>query len=625
MDQYQTYIHRSRYARYLDDKQRRETWDETVDRYIQFWVDEGKLKQSATITEELREAIYNLDIMPSMRCMMTAGEALRRDNVAGYNCSYLPIDSPRSFDELMYILLCGTGVGFSVERDYVSKLPEVADELYETDTTIIVSDSKIGWASAFRELISLLYAGKIPRCDLTRIRPKGARLKTFGGRASGPQPLSDLFNYAVELFRGATGRKLTSLECHDLVCKIADIVVVGGVRRSALISLSNVTDQRLQGAKNGQWWLTHGHRALSNNSAAYTEKPAYETYLKEITSLYESKSGERGIFSRVAATNVAARNGRRDTDNIAFGTNPCSEIILRPYQFCNLSEVVVRAEDTEATLANKVRLAAVLGTLQATLVDFRYLRNIWKRNTEEEALLGVSLTGIMDSTLTNGTDKKVTAKLLRDLKDVAIKTNSDYARDFGINPSAAITCVKPSGTVSQLVDSSSGIHPRFASAYRRNVRADDKDPLAIRMVEAGFPYERDITNPNNLVFGFPIKAPKGAVTTKDMGALEQLELWKIYQDNWCEHKPSMTCYYTDDNFLAVAQWVWDNFDSISGISFLPYDDHVYQQAPYEEVDNETYKRLVKEMPKGFEWDFEELEDNTEGMQTLACVSGVCEL
>ena len=620
MDEYQTYIHKSRYARYLDDEQRRETWGETVARYMDYWDLEDK-----KLYKELYDAIYNMDIMPSMRCMMTAGEALERDNVAGYNCSYLPIDSPRSFDELMYILLCGTGVGFSVERNYVNKLPEVADEFHETDTTIVVSDSKIGWASAFRELISLLYAGKIPKCDLTRVRPKGARLKTFGGRASGPQPLSDLFNYTVDAFKSAAGRKLTSLECHDLVCKIADIVVVGGVRRSALISLSNVTDQRLQSAKNGQWWLTHGQRALANNSAVYTEKPAYETYLKEITSLYDSKSGERGIFSRVAATNVAARNGRRDTDGIDFGTNPCSEIILRPYQFCNLSEVVIRADDTEETLANKVRLATILGTLQATLTDFRYLRNIWKRNTEEEALLGVSLTGIMDSKLTNGTDKELTATLLKGLRDVAIKTNTDYARKLGINPSAAITCVKPSGTVSQLVDSSSGIHPRFAGTYRRNVRADDKDPLAARMVESGFPYERDITNNNNLVFGFPIKAPKGSVVTTDMGAIEQLELWKIYQDNWCEHKPSMTCYYTDDNFLAVAQWVWDNFDNISGISFLPYDDHVYQQAPYEEIDDATYKELVKSMPKGFDWNFEELEDNTEAMQTLACTNGVCEL
>lgn len=622
-DQYSTYIHKSRYARYLTEEKRRETWDETVNRYIQFFKDRDQLK--GTEAKDLYNAIFNMEVVPSMRCMMTAGPALERDNVAGYNCSYLPIDSPRSFDELMYILLCGTGVGFSVERDYVNKLPEVADEFHETDSTIIVSDSKIGWASSFRELVSLLYAGKIPRCDLTRVRPKGARLKTFGGRASGPQPLSELFNFTVDLFRKAAGRKLTSLECHDLVCKIADIVVVGGVRRSALISLSNVTDQRMQGAKSGQWWVADGQRALANNSAVYTEKPAFSTFLGEMLSLYESKSGERGIFSRVAAQNVAARNGRRDHEQ-DFGTNPCSEIILRPYQFCNLSEVVVRSDDTAATLKEKVKKATILGTLQSTLTDFRYLRKIWKHNTEEEALLGVSLTGIMDSQLTNGTDPTKLSKLLDELRSVAIETNRTWAKKLGVSPSAAITCVKPSGTVSQLVNSASGIHPRYASYYVRTVRADNKDPLATAMQDAGFPCEVDITNPHNLVFSFPIAAPKGSITAKDMGALEQLELWQIYQDHWCEHKPSMTCYYTEDEFLEVAQWVWENFDSISGISFLPYEDHVYQQAPYQEIDYHTYLEVKKNMPKSFDWDsIEELEDNTEGQQQLACTAGVCEL
>ena len=619
MDQYQQFIHKSRYARYLDDENRRETWQETVDRYIDFW----DIKDTET-KESLRTAVFNMDIMPSMRCMMTAGDALTRDNVAGYNCSYLPIDSPRCFDELMYILLCGTGVGFSVERNYVNKLPEVSDGFFDTESTIVVSDSKIGWASAFRELISLLYAGKIPKCDLTRIRPKGARLKTFGGRASGPQPLSDLFNYTVGLFRGAKGRKLTSLECHDLVCKIADVVVVGGVRRSALISLSNVTDQRMKGAKNGQWWNTTGHRALANNSAAYTEKPAFETFLSEINSLYESKAGERGIFSRVAAKNIVERSGRRDPDH-EFGTNPCSEIILRPYQFCNLSEVIVRADDTPKTLKEKVRLATILGTLQSSLVDFRYLRNVWKKNTEEEALLGVSLTGIMDSNLTSGADTSKLKSLLSSLKETAIETNIKWAKVFNVNPSTAITCVKPSGTVSQLVDSSSGIHPRFSSHYIRTVRADNKDPLAQAMVESGYPVEEDVTNPHNLIFSFPVAAPKGSITVKDMGAMEQLKLWKIYQDYWCEHKPSMTCYYNNENFLEVSQWVWDNFDTISGISFLPEQDHVYQQAPYQEINKASYNELKKRMPKDFDWNIEEMVDNTEGMQTLACTNGVCEL
>ena len=621
MDQYQQYIHKSRYARYLDDENRRETWEETVMRYVSFWGNELSTEDKG----ELYTAILNMEVMPSMRCMMTAGPALARDNVAGFNCSYLPIDSPRSFDELMYILLNGTGVGFSVERDYVNQLPEVADTFHDTESTIVVSDSKIGWASSFRELISLLYAGKIPKCDLTRVRPAGARLKTFGGRASGPQPLADLFNFSVELFKGAAGRKLTSLECHDLVCKIADIVVVGGVRRSALISLSNVTDNRMANAKNGEWYLTNGQRALANNSAVYSERPDFDTYSSEMKRLYESKSGERGIFSRIAAQKVAAKNERRDATH-KFGTNPCSEIILRPYQFCNLSEVIVRANDTEDTLKYKVKIATILGTLQSTMTDFRYLRNIWKKNTEEEALLGVSLTGIMDCKLTNGsTGEEATGKLLRMLRSTAVETNKEWAKKLGVNESAAITCVKPSGTVSQLTDSASGIHPRFSDYYLRTVRADKKDPLATAMIEAGFPHEEDIMNSSNWVFSFPQKAPAKAVTVEDMGAMEQLKLWKIYQDHWCEHKPSMTCYYNDDNFFSVCQWIWENFDSVSGISFLPEADHVYKQAPYQKIDKDTYLKLSKDMPKRFNWNIEEKDDNTEAMQTLACVSGVCEI
>ena len=619
MDQYQQYIHKSRYARYLDDENRRETWEETVMRYVSFWGNELSTEDKG----ELYTAILNMEVMPSMRCMMTAGPALARDNVAGFNCSYLPIDSPRSFDELMYILLNGTGVGFSVERDYVNQLPEVADTFHDTESTIVVSDSKIGWASSFRELVSLLYAGKIPKCDLTRVRPAGARLKTFGGRASGPQPLADLFNFSVEMFKGAAGRKLTSLECHDLVCKIADIVVVGGVRRSALISLSNVTDNRMANAKNGEWYLTNGQRALANNSAVYSERPDFDTYSSEMKRLYESKSGERGIFSRIAAQKVAAKNERRDATH-KFGTNPCSEIILRPYQFCNLSEVIVRPNDTEDTLKYKVKIATILGTLQATMTDFRYLRNIWKKNTEEEALLGVSLTGIMDCKLTNGSTAGLD-KLLDTLRQVAIDTNKEWAKKLGINQSAAITCVKPSGTVSQLTDSASGIHPRFSDYYLRTVRADKKDPLATAMIDAGFPHEEDIMNNSNWVFSFPQKAPSKAVTVEDMGAMEQLKLWKTYQDHWCEHKPSMTCYYNDDNFFAVCQWIWENFDSVSGISFLPEADHVYKQAPYQKIDKNTYLNLAKGMPKRFNWNIEEKDDNTEAMQTLACVSGVCEI
>ena len=625
MDQYQQFIHKSRYARWLPEEGRRETWEETVTRYVDFFKERGQLKGKDY--NLLKEAILHLDVMPSMRCMMTAGAALAKDNVAGFNCSYLHIDSPRSFDELMYVLMCGTGVGFSVERNFINKLPIVAEEFHPSDSTIVVADSKIGWASAFRELISLLYAGKIPKWDMSKIRESGARLKTFGGRASGPEPLDDLFHFCVGIFQKAAGRKLTSIECHDVCCKIADIVVVGGVRRSALISLSNLSDPRMAKAKNGNWWDTEGQRRLANNSVAYTEKPDFESFLAEMQNMYESKAGERGIFSRVAAQKIAARNGRRDPEQ-DFGTNPCSEIILRSNQFCNLSEIVVRPEDDLDTLKKKAEVAAIIGTLQATLTDFRYLRNVWKRNTEEEALLGVSMTGIMDHYLLSKGESPDLEKWLEQIRDVAVKTNEKWAAKLGINQSAAITCVKPSGTVSQLVDSASGIHPRFSEYYIRRVRSDKKDPLAQFMQTAGFPVEQDLMSQASLVFSFPVKSPQGCTTVKQVGAMEQLKLWKAYQNHWCEHKPSITVYYTDDEFLEVAQWIWDNFDLCSGISLLPYSDHVYQQAPYEDIDADKYEELLAAMPVNVEWSaleqFEQ-DDNTTGSQELACVGGACEI
>jgi ribonucleoside-triphosphate reductase (thioredoxin) len=674
--EYQKYIHTSRYARWLEEEGRRETWDETVGRYVGFFGD--KLKKAEQ--SELVDAIYNLDVVPSMRAMMTAGKALERDNVAGFNCSYLPINHIRAFDELMYILLCGTGVGFSVERQYIQQLPEVSEDFYPTETTVHVADSKIGWAKAFREVISLLYQGQVPKWDVSRVRGAGERLKTFGGRASGPQPLIDLFLFACDTFKGAAGRRLSSIECHDLCCKIAEVIVVGGVRRSALISLSNPSDGRLRGAKSGQWWLNEGHRALANNSACYTERPEFDFFLDEMRSLYESKSGERGIFSRTACQKIAARNGRRDAEQ-DFGTNPCSEIILRPNQFCNLSEVVVRAEDTLEELKEKVRKATILGTLQSTLTDFRYLRPIWKKNTEEEALLGVSLTGIMDHPILSGLttmeeydretydlmmnpgegyppdepwhkepdgnyekfheinicnfledddfeyEDNLLSRVLTELKEVAIETNKTWARRLGINPSAAITCVKPSGTVSQLVNSSSGIHPRFSPYYIRTVRADEKDPLAKYMVEAGFPYEVDVHKTSTLVFAFPVQSPASAVCTKEVGALGQLALWKVYQDYWCEHKPSITVYYKDEEFFDICSWVWKNFDSMSGISLLPHQDAVYQQAPYQEITEDQYLERVAAMPI-FDWAAfaaYEHDDNTTSSQELACVGGACEL
>ena len=623
MKQYQKFIAASRYARWQDDKRRRETWDETVDRYLDFFVGKGYVDEPTRA--ELYEAIHNLEVMPSMRCLMTAGKALERDNVAGFNCAYMPIDNIRAFDEMMYILMCGTGVGFSVERSEVDQLPLVSEEHYETATTIVVRDSKMGWASALKELLASLYSGCVPSWDVSGVRASGERLKVFGGRASGPQPLVELFNFSVELFKGAQGRRLTDLECHDLCCKIAEVIVVGGVRRSALISLSNPSSGRLRGAKSGQWWMDNSQRALANNSACYTEKPEFDFFLDEMRALYESKSGERGVFSRKAAQKIAERNGRRDSDH-KFGTNPCSEIILRPNQFCNLTEVVIRAEDTLDTLKVKVRHAAVLGTLQATLTDFRYLRKVWRSNTEEEALLGLSLTGIMDHSVLSQASPQA-AQWLQEMKAEAIETNRRWSSILGIKQAAAITCVKPSGTVSQLVNSSSGIHPRFSPYYIRTVRADKKDPMAKYMQEAQFPCETDVTKDSTLVFSFPVAAPKGAVCTSEVGAMEQLKLWKMYQDEWCEHKPSITVYYKEEEFLHVCAWMWDNFDMMSGISLLPYSDHSYQQAPYQEISEASYSILSAGFPV-FDWDAlaeYESTDMTIGSQELACVGGSCEL
>src|SRR5210317_1001159 len=606
MDSYSEYIHKSRYARYIPEEQRRENWDETVRRYCDYFKGRGQLKGQDY--NDVYNAILNLEVMPSMRALMTAGKALDRDNVAGFNCSYLPIDHPRAFDEMMYILMCGTGVGFSVERQYVTKLPTVSEDFYETETTIQVIDSKIGWAKSYRELVSLLYSGQLPSWDVSKVRPAGATLKTFGGRASGPEPLVELFKFTVDVFKKAAGRKLSSIECHDLCCKIAQIVVVGGVRRSALISLSNLTDDRLRRAKHGQWWIDEPQRGLANNSACYTEKPDFEAFLNEWVSLYESRSGERGIFSRVASQKQAAKNGRRDAD-WDFGTNPCSEIILRPNQFCNLSEVVVRPNDTYETLLDKVEIATIIGTLQATLTDFRYLRAIWRRNTEEEALLGVSLTGILDHPVLSGKKAKMDGKtlpeILEGLKQHAVDINADWSQRLDINQSAAITCVKPSGTVSQLVDSASGIHGRFAEHYIRRVRADMRDPLCGVLEAAGVPSEVDVMSPTTKVFSFPKQAPGNAVFASDQTGVEQLEIVDTYQKHWCEHKPSITVYYRDDEFLTIGNWMYNRFDEVSGVSFLPYSDHTYQQAPYEAINKDQYTELLKVQPKIVDWDIVE--------------------
>jgi len=619
---YQNFIALSRYARWKGDA--RETWSETVSRYI-----DSVVKPKAgddTYTKNIEQAILNLEVMPSMRAMMTAGKALERDNTAGYNCSYLPVDDPKSFDEAMFILLCGTGVGFSVERQFISKLPEVP-ELFVSDTIIHVKDSKEGWAKGFRQLLALLWAGEIPKWDVSKIRPAGARLKTFGGRASGPAPLVELFNFAVQTFKAAQGRKLSSIECHDLMCFIGQIVVVGGVRRSAMISLSNLSDDRMRHAKSGNWWETAGHRALANNSVSYTEKPDMETFMREWTALVESKSGERGVFNRQASKIQAAKNGRRDA-NYEFGTNPCSEIILRPNQFCNLTEVVVRATDTIEDLERKVRMATILGTIQSTFTKFPYLRKVWTTNTEEERLLGVSLTGIMDNVLMTSKNAGLD-KTLEHLKAVAVKTNKEWAERLDIPVAAAITCVKPSGTVSQLVDSASGIHARHSPYYVRTVRGDNKDPLTNFLKDQGVPSEPCAMKPDTTtVFSFPVQSPSGSITRNDMTAIEQLEMWLMYQRHWCEHKPSVTISVRDSEWMEVGAFVHKYFDEMSGVSFLPHSDHTYQQAPYQDCSKEEYQDLLSIMPTDIDWtklsDYEK-EDNTSGMQTMACTGDVCEM
>ena len=629
--QYQEYIHLSRYSRWLEDEGRRESWEETVTRYYDFFEEHLEEQHGFKLNgerKELEEATLNLEVMPSMRSIMTAGPALKRDNIAGYNCSYIAIDRITAIDEVLYILMNGTGVGFSVERQHVQQLPTVADEFHPSDTCIKVADSRTGWAKSLKELIANLYAGMIPTWDTSSVRPAGAVLKTFGGRSSGPEPLVDLFQFCVSKFKGAAGRKLSSLECHDLVCKIAEIVVVGGVRRSALISLSNLSDDRMRAAKAGSWWENEAQRALSNNSACYTEKPDIGVFMDEWKSLYDSKSGERGIFNRESAKMQVERFGRRNPD-YDFGTNPCSEIILRNNEFCNLTEVVVRPTDSENDLARKVRLASILGTWQSTLTNFKYISKRWTQNCEEERLLGVSLTGIMDSTLTNGKDNGLEERLER-LRDIAVETNKLHAEAIGIPQSAAVTCVKPSGTVSQLVDSASGIHARHNPYYIRTVRADKKDPLAKAMVEAQFPVEDDVMKPEHTyVFSFPMKADPGAVFRTDMTAIEQLELWLKYQMHWCEHKPSVTITVKEHEWMEVGAWVYANWDWMSGVSFLPFSDHTYRQAPYQDCSKEEYEEFETKMPEAVNWaellsQFETT-DMTEGAQELACVAGNCEI
>jgi len=630
---YENFIALSRYARWLENENRRETWGETVDRYFSFMLNQLKTKHNyvpdENLVEELRSAVFNRNVMPSMRSVMTAGPALERENVSGYNCAFLPVDNARSFDEAMYILMCGTGVGFSVEYKYINKLPALPETLEKSSTTVIVGDSKEGWAKAYRELLGLLWAGQIPQIDISKVRPSGARLKTMGGRSSGPQPLVNLFDFTIQVFKGALGRQLKPIECHDIMCKIGEVVVVGGVRRSAMISLSNINDIEMAQAKAGNWWEKNSQRALSNNSVAYSRKPEMQQFIAEWKSLYDSKSGERGIYNVAAAQKQAAKYGRRNPD-IHYGTNPCSEIILRPYQFCNLSEVVLREHDTVQDVERKVILASILGTWQSTLTDFKYIRKIWKDNTEEERLLGVSLTGQFGHKFFSGQEGLEKLSLvLDDLRSIAVITNIGEAEKIGIPASAAVTCVKPSGTVSQLVGVSSGMHAWHSDYYIRTVRGDKKDPITQFLKDTGIPAEDDVMKPNDTtVFSFPVKAPKHAITRDKLSAIQQLEVWLVYQRHWCEHKPSITVSVKEDEWMEVGAWVYKNFDEVSGISFLPKSNHSYVQAPYQEITKEEYEEAHSKMPKNIDWSalsLYEYEDNTTGSQNYACISGECDI
>jgi ribonucleoside-triphosphate reductase len=625
---YENFIALSRYAKWVESEGRRETWGETVDRYFNFMTNHLKVNHNYIPNEklvaELKEFVFERNVMPSMRSVMTSGAALERDNVAGYNCAFLPVDSPRSFDETMYVLMCGTGVGFSVEYKYINKLPSVPEKLEKSDTVIVVEDSKQGWAKAYRELLALLWTGHIPAIDVSKVRPAGARLKTMGGRSSGPQPLVNLFDFTIAKFKNATGRNLKPIECHDIMCKIGEVVVVGGVRRSAMISLSNINDIEMAQAKSGNWWENNSQRALSNNSVAYSRKPEMEQFIAEW------KSGERGIYNVAAAQAQAAKFGRRDPE-IHYGTNPCSEIILRPYQFCNLSEVVLRENDTKKDIQRKVELATILGTWQSTLTDFKYLRKVWKDNTEEERLLGVSLTGQFGHKFMSGKEDLVALEaFLMSMRDRAREVNKEEAGKIGIPESAAITCVKPSGTVSQLVGVSSGMHPWHSQHYVRTVRGSKGDPISTFLKEVGIPVEDDVMKPNDTyVFSFPVKAPEGAIVRNDLTAIDHLNIWLVYQRAWCEHKPSITVSVKEDEWMEVGAWVYKNFDEVSGISFLPHSEHTYKQAPYQEVTKEEYDLLLSKMPKNIRWEdlsFYETEDGTSPTATLACSSdGNCEL
>lgn len=621
------FIYYRTYSRWIEREGRRETWVETVDRYMNFMKENLGDKLTAEEYNELREGILWQEAMPSMRLMWSAGSAAARCHATAYNCSYIAPSKLEDFSEIMYLSMSGTGVGFSVESQTIGQLPIIKKQSGKVLPTYVIEDSKEGWADALKTGLKTWYNGKDIKFDYSGLRPAGARLKTMGGRSSGPEPLRSLLDFARAKIFSRQGKRLSNIDAHDIICKTGEVVVMGGVRRSALISLSDLDDMEMRNAKTGQFYLTEPQRQMANNSAAYNEKPTSTQFIEEWLALAKSGAGERGIFNRGSLKQQLPRRrwDKFEEDWASSGVNPCGEINLKSKEFCNLTEVVARAEDIEESLIRKIRLATILGTYQSTLTDFKYLSKEWKKNCEEERLLGVSVTGQWDCPALRN------EKTFSKLREAAIEVNKEYAKRFGINQSAAITCVKPSGTVSQLVDAASGMHPRHSGYYIRRVRISATDSLFQMLKEQKFPYHPEvgqtIDSASTYVLEFPVKAPSNSKFRNDMDAIEQLEYWKMVKENFTEHNPSVTISVGDNEWIVAANWLYENWDILGGLSFLPREDHVYKLAPYEEIDEERYSELAAKLP---EIDFSRIviyeeDDETQGARELACASGVCEI
>jgi ribonucleoside-diphosphate reductase alpha chain len=637
MSLYQQVIFKTRYARWVEEEGRRENWDETVKRYCDYFEDHLKEKHSHKIPrkvlKEVYDSIYNLEVMPSMRTLMTSGKALESAEVANYNCAFLVVDAVRAFSEHMYVLMCGAGSGFSVERRFTEKLPEVPEELHPSDTTIIVADSRKGWCAAYNQYLNLLFAGNIAKVNVDKVRKEGTRLKTFGGYASGPGPLLDLFKHTEEIFRGAQGRQLRPIEVFSIMCYIAQIVVVGGVRRSATIALFDKDDIEMRTAKSGYWFNDpkRKHYAMANISAVFETKPAAAEFMDIWRDLVASKAGEPGILNRKALWEGAEAIGRatryEDGSRIPYGVNPCSEIVLQPYSFCNLTGAAIRPEDTLEDIKKKVRVATIIGTWQATVTDFDYLRKVWQSNVEDERLLGVCLAGIMDHPVLSQTTEE-SARWENELRELAWEVNKSIAEDIGINTTASVTAIKPAGNSGELYDVASGIHPRYAPYYIRSIRQSNGDPMTEFLKATGIPHEVSVQNARDSIFYFPVKSPEGAICAKDRTAIQQLEHWLHMKRNYATHTISATVYVREHEWIAVGAWVYDNFNEVTGLSFLPYDDHIYQQAPYTPCSAEDYEKARGKMPEEIDWSllkhFEQ-SDSTTVSQEFACTGGSCAL